>query len=260
MTMRRTGPYALLTALAILGAALLSFSVMAQVERSQTATPKTVLDGVFTPAQAERGREPYEFHCSSCHRKDLQGMDGPPLIGQVFIDGWREDGLSSLFTYIQTKMPPRAAATLPDDTYLDILAYILAENTFPAGSTDLTANTLRAIRLVGKQGPAEIPKFALIEIVGCLAQGGGEWTLTNASSPVRTRQPRATATTLQASTARALGNGTFRLVYLDSLRPAFVPEEHRGDKIHATGYLLKNDKGDGLSVTWLESIGRACNG
>jgi mono/diheme cytochrome c family protein len=258
--MRRTGPYALWTGLAILGAALLSFSVMAQVQNNAPAPPKTVLDGVFTTVQAERGREPYEFHCSSCHRKDLQGMDGPPLIGQIFIDGWREDGLGSLFTYIQTKMPPRAAASLRDETYLDILAYILAQNTFPAGSTELTTKALPAIQVVGKQGPAEIPKFALIEIVGCLAQGGGEWTLFNASSPLRTRQLRATAITLQASAARALGSGTFRLVYLDSLRPAFVPEEHVGHKIHATGYLLKNDKGDGLSVTWLESIGRACAG
>lgn len=256
--MHRGAAYASILAVCLLSATF--FSAAAQVEPSPAPVRKTVLDGVFTPAQAERGKEPYEFHCSSCHRKDLQGMDGPPLEGQLFIDAWREDKLHSLFTYIQTKMPPRGAGTLSDETYLDILAYILAANTFPSGSAELTTNALPNIQVVGKDGPAPIPKFALIEVVGCLAQNGDEWKVTSASSPVRTRQMRATATTLQASRSRPLGDGSFRLVYLDSLRPTFVPEEHVGHKVHATGYLLKNDKGDGLSVTWLETIARACTG
>ena len=43
-----------------------------------------------------------------------------------------------------------------------------------------------------------------------------------------------------------------------ALRPGFIPERHAGEKIHANGYLLINDKGIGLSVTWLESIGPNC--
>jgi hypothetical protein len=42
------------------------------------------------------------------------------------------------------------------------------------------------------------------------------------------------------------------------LRPGFIPERHAGEKVHANGYLLVNDKGIGLSVTWLESIGSNC--
>src|SRR2546421_4360864 len=49
-------------------------------------------------------------------------------------------------------------------------------------------------------------------------------------------------------------SGTFRLVYIDSLRPGFRPESHVGHKLHAQGYLLSNEKGEGLSVTWLEAV------
>jgi len=47
-------------------------------------------------------------------------------------------------------------------------------------------------------------------------------------------------------------------VYLDSLRPGFLPESHVGHKLHAQGYLLSNEKGEGLSVTFLESVAATC--
>jgi hypothetical protein len=219
----------------------------------------TVWDGVFTAAQAERGREAYAVHCSSCHGNDLQGGAGPVLQGSQFIDNWREDSLKSLFTFIQTQMPLRARGSLSEETYLDLLTYILSMNSFPAGSKELTNDGLGGIQVIGKDGPAPIPKFALISLVGCLAKSGeSEWKLDKASAPLRTRQEKPTPAEVQASAARPLGTGTFRLVYIDSLRPGFVPESHVGHKLHGQGYLLSNDKGDGLSVTWLEAVASTC--
>jgi S-disulfanyl-L-cysteine oxidoreductase SoxD len=222
------------------------------------AHPNTVLDGVFTAAQAERGREAYALHCSSCHQNDLQGGAGPALQGLQFIDNWREDSLQSLFTFIQTRMPLRARGTLVEETYLDILTYILSMNSFPAGSKELTHDALGTTQVIGKDGPAPIPNFALISVIGCLIKSGDEWKLEQVSAPLRSRQEKPTTAEIQASAARPVGTGTFRLVYIDSLRPGFVPEQHVGHKLHAHGYLLSNDKGEGVSVTWLEAVASMC--
>src|SRR5438477_644910 len=220
--------------------------------------PTTTLDGVFTAAQAERGKEAYGANCASCHAKDLAGQAGPPLQGQMFMDNWREDSVKVLYGYISTRMPQRAAGKLPEQTYLDILAHILSVNMLPAGSAELKADALDNIQLVGQNGPSEIPKFSLISLVGCLMKGETEWKLTKASAPVRSHDEKPRPDDVKASVSKPLGTGEYRLVYLDDLRPGFMPERHSGEKLHANGYLLVNDKGIGLSVTWLESIGSNC--
>jgi mono/diheme cytochrome c family protein len=238
---------------------VLLIPVVTQAALTQERANKTVWDGVFTSAQVARGREAYALHCSSCHSEDLSGLSGPALKGQQFIDNWREDSVKSLFTFIQTAMPRRAPASLTEAMYVDIVAHILGENMFPAGSQELRTDALDSIQVVGKDGPASIPNFALIAAVGCLTQGSDStWTLTNVSAAVRARQEKPTAEEVQASAAKALGSGTFRLVYIESLRPGFLPESHISHKLHAQGYLLRNDKGIGLSVTWLEAVASTC--
>lgn len=242
------------------GVFLVPLLMLAQVAPAQeTGKARTVLDGVFTTVQAQRGKEAYAVHCGSCHSEDLSGLAGPPLKGEMFMDNWREDKVKSLFTFIQTRMPSRAPGSLSEKTYLDILSHILSVNSLPAGSSELSVEALGDIQLVGKDGPAPIPKFVLITLVGCLTRDpGGEWKLENVSPPVRTRQEKPTPEELQASRTRALGAGIFRLVYIESLRPDFIPDGHVGKKVHGQGYLLSNDKGEGLSVTWLEPIAATC--
>ena len=220
---------------------------------------RTSLDGVFTAAQAERGSDAYAANCSTCHAKDLVGQAGPPLKGELFMDNWREDSVKTLFGYISTRMPQRAAGKLGQQTYLDIVAFILSTNMLPSGSTELTAESIGDIRLVGKDGPQPIPKFSLISLVGCLAKGETEWKLQNASEPVRAHDEKPRVQETEASMSKPLGQGEYRLVYVDDLRPAFAPEKHIGHKLHAQGYLLVNEKGIGLSVTWLEAVGSSCS-
>src|SRR5262245_41871843 len=98
----------------------------------------TVWDGVFTEGRGSRGKDAYMVTCSSFHSDDLEGLAGPTLKGPQFIDNWREDRVKSLFSFIQTQMPARARGSLNTETYLDILAYILSVNMFPAGSKELT--------------------------------------------------------------------------------------------------------------------------
>lgn len=229
----------------------------AAAQESRKST--TVWDGVYTGAQAERGKEAYTAQCSSCHSADLSGQSAPPLKGEAFMENWREDSMNSLFTFIRTRMPARAAGSLSEKTYLDILSYVLSVNTFPAGPNELAAEHLGDIQIVGKSGPAPIPKFALITVVGCLIKGAdNEWKLEKVSAPVRTRQEKPTPEELEISRTKPLGTSLFRLVYIADLRPGFVPERHVGAKLHGHGYLLSNDKGEGLSVTWLEAVAPDC--
>jgi len=185
----------------LIPAVTLMVTLAAQTAMAQESEHrKSVWDGVFTVAQAERGKEAYGVHCSSCHMEDLAGLAGPALKGEQFMENWREDSLKSLFTFIQTSMPAnRARGSLSEETYLDILAHILSVNMFPAGPKELSTDALGGIEVVGKGGPAPIPKFALVAMVGCLAKTGDEWKLENASSPIRTRQEKPTAPEVQAS-------------------------------------------------------------
>ena len=79
---------------------------------------------------------------------------------------------------------------LPDDTYVDIIAYLLKVNGFPAGSSELTLAKLDAVQILGKKGAEPPPNFALVLSVGCLVQDArGRWILDGASSPVRATMP-----------------------------------------------------------------------
>ena len=236
-------------------------SETAQTTASQvTGTEnKTILDGVYTAAQAARGKEAFAMHCSSCHLDDLSGSNGPTLKGATFIENWREDSLNALHSLIKTTMP-RGRQKLNDDAYTDILAYILDRNEYPSGSNELKAETVGTIRFVGKNGPAPVPEYSLVQVVGCLTEGSdGAWLLTKATDPIRTRNPeKPTPEELNAAGVKPLGIQTFRLVYPD-FTPSFRVDDHKGHKMEGKGYLLINPVDQRLSVTWLGTVAPDCN-
>src|SRR5437868_14209744 len=85
---------------------------------------RTVLDGVYTEAQAKRGEREYQARCERCH--DGADVDGPMLTGAPFVDRWREDSLEPLFAFIKTRMPRDAPGSLSDAANADLLAHVLA--------------------------------------------------------------------------------------------------------------------------------------
>ena len=101
--------------------------------------PRTVQDGVFTDAQAVRGQSVYAQRCATCHGQALEGAQGPPLAGEVFVSRWHGDPLSSLLTKIAKTMPADAPGTLTPQQSADVLAHILKAGGFPAGKVDLPA-------------------------------------------------------------------------------------------------------------------------
>jgi hypothetical protein len=153
-------------------------------------------------------------------------------------------------------MPPGAAGSLTDAEYLELIAYMLRVNDFPAGRDELRSETAGNIRVEGRNGPEPVPNFALVRVVGCLGAGPGtDWTVSNGSEPARTRNPAAsTGDELNGSQAIALGTATFRLM---NVYPR--PEAYAGHKVEAKGFLIRDPTGDRLNATAVQSLAPRCD-
>lgn len=216
---------------------------------------QTVLDGVYTTAQADRGEAAYQMNCAGCHGEDLYGRAMGALRGDKFLDRWREDSLNTLFTHIKTRMPDRAPGSLSEAMYLDILSYVLRVNGFPTGQAELTPNVVEKTLLVGKDGPRPLPTNAQVQLIGCFRSG----TLTRATEPVRTRDPlHSTAEELQKSAKRPLGTQTIRLQNLDDL-DGFTSPAYEKHKVQVKGVLIRGGAGnDRVNVLSVESLAPSC--
>lgn len=220
---------------------------------AQTST--TVLDGVYTTAQAERGRGAYESNCVGCH--EAQDADGPQLVGKAFLDRWREDKLEPLFTFIKTSMPGNSPGSLDDRTYADILAFILEANSLPAGQKELRPDMVGSIQLVGTEGPQPLSNLTIVRTVGCLSpEANNAWTLVKAGPPIPVRARIVDGTTpdeLRGSAAQALGTETFRLL---SVTPQAASSA--GHKVQVKGVLTRQNQVERINVMSLESVARTC--
>ncbi|WP_338607815.1 c-type cytochrome [Pelagibacterium nitratireducens] len=80
--------------------------------------------------QVERGQEEYMANCSSCHGEDLHSVlsTAPDLTGSVFKYGWVGQTVGAKYNVISTTMPAGMGGSLSDQTYVDIVAYILSAN------------------------------------------------------------------------------------------------------------------------------------
>ena len=102
------------------------------------APKRTVWDGVYTDAQAERGRNAYAQACASCHADDLRGKStAPSLIEESFTFLWADMSVGDLFERTRMLMPSDRPGSLSAATYADIIAFVMSKNGFPAGSTEL---------------------------------------------------------------------------------------------------------------------------
>ena len=71
---------------AAIGLLFTGFSIIAA---AAVSSPRTVWDGVFSPAQVARGKKAYESLCRRCHGETLGGgEDSPAVAGQDFLSAW----------------------------------------------------------------------------------------------------------------------------------------------------------------------------
>ena len=103
----RTLPFLHIVVLCASSVALLAHSGAQQ----QNARPRaSVWNGVYTAAQAERGKQLYGRHCARCHGDDLANSRNP-LAGDRFADHWESRTLADLFRATESEMAERDTST-----------------------------------------------------------------------------------------------------------------------------------------------------
>jgi mono/diheme cytochrome c family protein len=101
------------------------------------APAKSIWDGAFTDTQATRGGDRYKASCAACHAEDLLGAQGPPLVGQAFLDRWNGSSVFDMVQVIKQSMPQEAPDSLGMPAYVDIVSFVLKSNGAPAGDAEL---------------------------------------------------------------------------------------------------------------------------
>src|SRR5215204_388012 len=117
----------------IVGVSIVLAVVAGRGMRAQNNTERDATTGVFSREQAAAGKQLYRDVCSSCHLENLSGdTSAPPMVGDEFMSTWENKPLRALYSRIISTMPVDNPGTLPEKTVVDIVAYLLEANGFPA--------------------------------------------------------------------------------------------------------------------------------
>ena len=130
MTHSSRVPFALLFAASLL---FLGVSITAGGARTQPEDPKSILDRIYSVAQAERGDARFKVSCSSCHTAG-------DFAGGAFAERWSGQTMGEVFDFVSNTMPENDPGGLKPEEYASVLAYILRMNAYPVGSDDMPAD------------------------------------------------------------------------------------------------------------------------
>ncbi len=116
---------------------------------AQTGASSTS-SGVFTAEQAKNGERAYQAQCATCHGADLHSTEpeAPDLTEGAFKFGWDGKTIANRFEQIRSTMPLGKPRNFDDQTYLDIVAYILQFNGIPSGNQKLVPDGPTLERIV----------------------------------------------------------------------------------------------------------------
>lgn len=110
------------------------------------APSKTTNDGVYTAAQAERGKKAFTASCTTCHDTDR-------FSGATFAEAWTGKPLKEIWDVASGTMPEDNPGSLKQQEYADIIAYFLSLNAYPAGDVELApgAGPMASIKIEKKK-------------------------------------------------------------------------------------------------------------
>lgn len=92
-------------------------------------------------AQLARGEDVYFADCVTCHNDDLSGgamQSAPALAGDAFLARWSGRNARDLLELARTTMPQGQPRSLDDQSYLDVIAFVLVRNRIALGAGALT--------------------------------------------------------------------------------------------------------------------------
>ena len=148
----RWGGVTILLAAGLTSGLLRSAAARPAFQQPPTSAPgsqaRSVWDGVYTLDQAKRGALKSGL-CVQCHGDGFIGGPAPELAGTAFATSWNGRTVGDLFDLIRLTMPDDDPGSLSREVYADLVAYILAVNKFPAGSTEISTEIepLKLIRI-----------------------------------------------------------------------------------------------------------------
>ena len=123
--------------LAVLGVALATLGGSVAAQEAQS-----VWSGIYTEEQAGRGKPLYNQACAECHGPALEGGEmAPALANDEFRWNWNGLSIGDLFERLRVSMPQANPLAMRRSDKADVLAYILQQNEFPAGDTELGDRT-----------------------------------------------------------------------------------------------------------------------
>jgi mono/diheme cytochrome c family protein len=95
---------------------------------------RSVRDGVYSPAQAQRGERLFESICTSCHElEEFAGSGG-------YLELAEGQSLWETFGYVAAEMPEDDPGSLQPAEYAAVLAYLLRAYGLPSGTAELPAD------------------------------------------------------------------------------------------------------------------------
>ncbi|MGC4082539.1 MAG: cytochrome c [Vicinamibacterales bacterium] len=108
--------------------------------------PRTIVNRVFSVAQAERGEARFKTSCSSCHTPGS-------FAGGSFAERWAGQTMAEVFEFVSNAMPENDPGGLKKQEYADVLAFILSVNAYPAGNDELPTDPVELKKLAIAPNP-----------------------------------------------------------------------------------------------------------
>ena len=109
--------------------------------RATGSNTSHALPALYTSEQADSGKQKYMTSCALCHGPTLEGRAGPALKGPNFASTKANFRVGDVFVIVSQNMPATAPGSLSHDDYVELMAFLLQQNGYPAGSKALTFDT-----------------------------------------------------------------------------------------------------------------------
>jgi mono/diheme cytochrome c family protein len=126
------------------------FLILVLLAAADAAPPRSVGEGVYSKEQADRGKTQYLEQCARCHGENLLGgEESPALVDDDFLAKWHGKTVGELVERTRKTMPTDGPGVLSRRQCVDIIAYLLSANEYPAGETELGSDlaALNEIRI-----------------------------------------------------------------------------------------------------------------
>lgn len=127
---------------------VLALGFSAAAAGGPAAQKATTNDGVYTKEQADGAKALFDKICAECHPFTVAAKKKPkdlPLGEEPFFQSWEGRPLSEMISVIALTMPNDGSATVTDEEATNLVAYVLQQNGYPAGSKPLTKETASAV-------------------------------------------------------------------------------------------------------------------